>query len=693
MDPHILNLTLLTSLRTGNIILDLIIAAMIPTMLSHFWNKLSEHWYKLVAVLRRWKDSRTTEYRRHIAHTKTTPFDMDSDDGANHVLQNAIRMYIGSQLPAEYLRGKVKLSELKSGEGNKHYNPYDDDSDNDGNDEDKPADEKAKSALSNGGLKILNLPDTTITPIEIMPGLLFTENVNMDDHPENEEEKRNSNTKMSELVFTLISPGHKGKTGKEIVDGFIKTVLEWYTAEVAKREDDSRWMYQPLVASKGSDRLYKRYQLSSEKTFNSLFFNDKARVIRVLDAFTNKTGKYKIKGFPHRLSMLFHGPPGTGKTSLVKAIALYTKRHVVSVPLSRMKTNQEFMDVMMDCVFKYCVAGKKDDNEGDGGESSNTKRAQLSYENIVFLLEDVDAASTVVHRKKKASSESEDNKRSSEPSAPVAAPPADAPKQDDEEHQMGREETAAFPADGALTIDTGAGANEDDTDPKSPTPSAASPVEAPPITKVESVSAAGSDDSDSDASEQSRKNNRKREKKDKSNATTEHLAKMCQMLIQQNQMSSAQAKGTFSFGDFLLDDEDTLSLESILTVLDGVIDTPGRILVMTTNHPEKLDPALIRNGRINMKLYMGHLNSTQVEQMAAHYYPEADKLGVFNVVEAFKALGTYESGRDAATGVVSTTKISPAEFEQMCAECVEIKDLENRLLEMASKLQKTPSSS
>ena len=29
---------------------------------------------------------------------------------------------------------------------------------------------------------------------------------------------------------------------------------------------------------------------------------------------------------------------------------------------------------------------------------------------------------------------------------------------------------------------------------------------------------------------------------------------------------------------------------------DGVVDCPDRIVVMTTNHPEKLDPALIRPG-------------------------------------------------------------------------------------------------
>lgn len=44
---------------------------------------------------------------------------------------------------------------------------------------------------------------------------------------------------------------------------------------------------------------------------------------------------------------------------------------------------------------------------------------------------------------------------------------------------------------------------------------------------------------------------------------------------------------------------DALNLAGLLNVLDGVVDTPGRLLVLSTNHPEVLDPALIRPGRIN----------------------------------------------------------------------------------------------
>ena len=36
-----------------------------------------------------------------------------------------------------------------------------------------------------------------------------------------------------------------------------------------------------------------------------------------------------------------HGPPGTGKTSLIKAIAHRTGRNVVSIPLTKVQTSVE----------------------------------------------------------------------------------------------------------------------------------------------------------------------------------------------------------------------------------------------------------------------------------------------------------------------------------------------------------------
>ncbi|ETS74301.1 hypothetical protein PFICI_14167 [Pestalotiopsis fici W106-1] len=48
-----------------------------------------------------------------------------------------------------------------------------------------------------------------------------------------------------------------------------------------------------------------------------------------------------------------------------------------------------------------------------------------------------------------------------------------------------------------------------------------------------------------------------------------------------------------------------LSLSGLLNILDGVASQEGRVLIMTTNHVDKLDKALIRPGRVDMMVEFG----------------------------------------------------------------------------------------
>lgn len=48
-----------------------------------------------------------------------------------------------------------------------------------------------------------------------------------------------------------------------------------------------------------------------------------------------------------------------------------------------------------------------------------------------------------------------------------------------------------------------------------------------------------------------------------------------------------------------------VTFSGLLNCLDGVASTEARILFMTTNYLERLDPALVRPGRIDVKEYIG----------------------------------------------------------------------------------------
>ncbi|KAH8744934.1 mitochondrial chaperone bcs1 [Hyaloscypha sp. PMI_1271] len=51
-----------------------------------------------------------------------------------------------------------------------------------------------------------------------------------------------------------------------------------------------------------------------------------------------------------------------------------------------------------------------------------------------------------------------------------------------------------------------------------------------------------------------------------------------------------------------------VSLSALLNVLDSISSQEGRVLIMTTNHAERLDATLIRPGRVDMKLELGYTN-------------------------------------------------------------------------------------
>jgi SpoVK/Ycf46/Vps4 family AAA+-type ATPase len=49
--------------------------------------------------------------------------------------------------------------------------------------------------------------------------------------------------------------------------------------------------------------------------------------------------------------------------------------------------------------------------------------------------------------------------------------------------------------------------------------------------------------------------------------------------------------------------------------MDGILETPGRILIMTTNRASVLDPALIRPGRIDMIVHFQRCSPEEVNEI------------------------------------------------------------------------------
>jgi hypothetical protein len=123
---------------------------------------------------------------------------------------------------------------------------------------------------------------------------------------------------------------------------------------------------------------------------------------------------------------------------------------------------------------------------------------------------------------------------------------------------------------------------------------------------------------------------------------------------------------------------DAITLSFLLNLLDGVLESPGRILVMTSNFPERLDSALIRPGRIDVKIRFDRIGRTFIREMVAHFYSititeEVIPVcleGAFTPAEVMESLCTHFKDWRAAIRalterVTPTLEITDKEQEQL----------------------------
>lgn len=126
--------------------------------------------------------------------------------------------------------------------------------------------------------------------------------------------------------------------------------------------------------------------------------------------------------------------------------------------------------------------------------------------------------------------------------------------------------------------------------------------------------------------------------------------------------------------------DDELDLATLLNALDGVRETPGRILILSTNYPERLDEALLRPGRFDMILEFKKHDTQVLRRHMEHFYDmelTAEQLevltnggvaGKWTPAEVsqilFKHLGNVD---DAVAELVEATPASLFKFGRMTA--------------------------
>jgi mitochondrial chaperone BCS1 len=554
MSSTSLEVGLINTFRTGHVLLDAVVCLLVPILIQ--WIRQRHVLNRVWTTLVRWVFG-DSDNRRVIREIETrqrfNQYGLIWDhEQRSLVLQKAVSLYLAERLNLKGKTAKVELVEKPHESTSKSM----DDTGSSGSDTSCSSDDGYESddydyvnRVYRG--EVYRLKPSVLPPldawIEIEPGVDFMHEIGTAS-PEGE----GKDSKISEITTTFLFRSSLPDASKRI-DAIVRKAFAAYQAQERKRcrDDPKRYFYvQSGTRNLRADEedaapeivtAYKRYPLGEDKCFDNLFFKDKPTVLKLLDDFTNKTGKFAIRGFPYKLGLLLHGPPGTGKTSLIKAIAEHTKRHIVTINLAAIKTNQELMDAVFD--LKFAV-------------QDQDWPVEMSFKDVVFVMEDVDCAAKVVAAREKA---------------------------------------------------------------------------------------VGDDGGDA----------------------------RLELLL----ASQTKADGEIMAGPLLKPTSssrsDKLNMSGLLNVLDGVVDCPGRIVILTTNHPEKLDPALIRPGRVNKQLLLDYMGRDEMQEMVEYY--------------CLAKMTDRQSERLASiVECPGAKRLTPAEIEEICAE---FDDVESVLLAIQTAVQ------
>lgn len=321
------------------------------------------------------------------------------------------------------------------------------------------------------------------------------------------EEMENNNSKIISKNENIIIKLYSHKRTLFELKNYVNNITERYLESL----DNSRWnklfIYNYEGASdtdfrgigrRSANVEWSEHEFTSSRSFDNIFFDGKVELIKKLNFFIQNKDWYYKEGHPYTLGIGLSGPPGTGKTSIIKSVANKLRRHLVVIPLSKIKTTQE----LSKCFFENQYNVKN-------------KEGSINFDNKIIVFEDIDCMSDIVCER--------ENIKKDKP----------LEKKENSEESLNTKEIISAVVKGM---------REDDLEVLERT-----------ATKQE---------------------------------------------------------------------DDKLTLSYILNIIDGIRETPGRIMILTSNFYNRLDKALIRPGRVDITLELKNASIKTIEDFYYNYYNE-----------------------------------------------------------------------
>ena len=95
------------------------------------------------------------------------------------------------------------------------------------------------------------------------------------------------------------------------------------------------------------------------------------------------------------------------------------------------------------------------------------------------------------------------------------------------------------------------------------------------------------------------------------------------------------------------------TMSGYLNCRDGVLQSRSDLTYMTTNHEEKLDEAVLRDGRVTIHLRLQELHAVDAHRMIRHYF----------------------DGETVPESLIQDYELLPATLQGLCQRCTTVKEV------------------
>ncbi|KAK3403558.1 BCS1 N terminal-domain-containing protein [Sordaria brevicollis] len=357
---------------------------------------------------------------------------------------------------------------------------------------------------------------------------------------------------------------------------------------------------------------------------------------------------YGERGIPLRRGYLFHGPPGTGKTSLSFALAGVFGLDIFVISLLDQNLTEDDLAMLFTNLPRRCVvlledidtAGlvNRDKEESESSESSDSSSEEDSEEDNDYLESEEKRALEVLLLKGRLAR----RKRKNKGKGKGEVSPEDAALEKElaekvAEYRKTLKQEGSDEEEADEEKDTvGDKVSDGEEDTTLTTPEKEAEKTEKPVKSGEkptsSSSAKNAEKKDDEISSTTAGKKTKGTKKPMTDKEKKAMKKKKRM-----KKSKMLAASTIQSIEFIgrgyrrnnrhqrspYDRDRGISLSGLLNAIDGVASHEGRVLIMTTNKPEKLDEALLRPGRVDLQIAFLNATQEQVRELFERMY-EAD---------------------------------------------------------------------